>query len=108
MADVEARLARLQADVQLLKDEAMKESEAEKARGRAETAAALAKIRAHAEQEIEAAAKSARLELKRYAAQLAISLAEQKIRARMNPAAQDTLFQGFLRNLDGNARAQVR
>ena len=107
MADVDARLARLQSDIQAMKDDAMKEAEAERVRGHAETAAALAKIRTHAEQEIEAAAKSARLELKRYAAGLAVGLAEQKIRTRMDPPSQDSLFQGFLRRLDGAARAQA-
>ena len=108
MADVDARLARLAADIEALKEEAMSEAAAERVHGQAETAAALAKIRAHAEQEIEAAAKSARLELKRYTAQVAVSLAEQKIRARMDAPSQDLLFQGFLRHLDDGAGAQVR
>lgn len=106
MADVEARLSRLQADIQLLKDEAMKEAQAESIRGREETAAALAKIRVHAEREIESAGKSARFELKRYSAQLALGIAERKIRARLNPATQDALFQGFLHQLDSATGAR--
>lgn len=86
----------------------MREAEAERVQGRAETAAALAKIRVHTEQEIEAAVKSARLDLKRYTAQLAVSLAEQKIRARLDPPSQDALFQGFLHQLDQAPRAQVQ
>jgi F0F1-type ATP synthase membrane subunit b/b' len=39
------------------------------------------------------------MELKRYAAGLAVELAEQKVRARMTPDAQDSLVQGFVRNL---------
>jgi hypothetical protein len=37
--------------------------------------------------------------LKRYAAELAIGLAEQKIRARMTPETQDALVRGFVRDL---------
>ena len=60
----------------------------------------IAKIQAQAEQEIASAAKAARTELKRYAAQLAVGLAERKIRGRMTPAAQDALVEGFVRDLD--------
>ena len=63
------------------------------------TAAEIAKIQAHSEQEIASAGKAARMELKRYAAELAVELAEQKVRARMTPDAQDALVQGFVRNL---------
>jgi F0F1-type ATP synthase membrane subunit b/b' len=63
------------------------------------TAAEIAKIQAHAEQEIASAGKAARTELKRYSAQLAVELAEQKIRARMTPQTQDALVRGFVRDL---------
>jgi F0F1-type ATP synthase membrane subunit b/b' len=49
--------------------------------------------------EIAAAGKSARIDLKRYAAGVAMQLAEQKIRARMTPAEQDALVAGFAREL---------
>jgi len=104
MADVEARLARLQTDVQTLKDEAMQEAKSEQGRARQETEAALAKIRLHGEQDIQAAGKAARLELKRYSAELALGMAEQKIRARMDPATQNGLFRGFLQELDRGSR----
>jgi len=106
LADVDARLARLRTDVEALKGEALEEAKAEQARARQETEAALAKIRRQAEQEITAAGKAARLELKRYSAQLAIGLAEQKIRARMNPDTQAALFRGFLHEMDGRSRPQ--
>ena len=41
------------------------------------------------------------MELKRYSAALAVQLAEQKIRVRMNPDVQDSLVIGFLKDLDG-------
>jgi F-type H+-transporting ATPase subunit b len=101
IAAVEARLAHLEADVQGLRGEAMVEQKAEQERVRRETSAELAKVRHHAEQEIDSAAKTARMELKRHSAMLAMDLAEQKIKARMNPDTQDGLFRGFVRKLTG-------
>jgi len=60
----------------------------------------LARMKEHAAGEIEAAGKGARLELKRYAAQLAIDLAEQKIRRQMTAEVQTALVENFSRNLD--------
>jgi F-type H+-transporting ATPase subunit b len=59
----------------------------------------IAKIQAHAEREIASAGKAARMALKRYSAELAMGLAEQKVRARMTPDAEDALVQGFVRDL---------
>ena len=39
------------------------------------------------------------MDLQRYTAELAVGLAEQKVRARMTPATEDSLVQGFVRNL---------
>ena len=63
------------------------------------TAAEIAKTQANAEREIAAAGKAARTELKRYCADLAVGLAEQKVRARMTPETQDALVRGFVRDL---------
>ena len=50
----------------------------------------------------------ARLELKRYSAELAVHLAGEKIQARMTPASQDALVRDFVKDLDGRAaRAQA-
>ena len=65
-----------------------------------QTEAEIAKIQAHAEQEIASAGKAARMALKRYSAELAMGLAEQKVRARMTPETEDALVQGFVRNLN--------
>ena len=40
------------------------------------------------------------MELKRYSADLAIALAEQRLRARMTPETQDALVRGFVRDLE--------
>jgi F-type H+-transporting ATPase subunit b len=98
-AAVEARLANLGAEIAALRAEAQDEGRAETKRITQHTAEEIAKIQAHAEQEIAAAGKTARLELKRYAAGLAVQLAQQKIQARMTPATQDALVRGFVRDL---------
>lgn len=98
-AAVDKRLANLEAEISALRSEAHDEARAETERIAQQTAAELAKIQMHAEQEIAAAGKAARMELKRYSTDLAIALAERKIRARMTPATQDALVRGFVRDL---------
>jgi F0F1-type ATP synthase membrane subunit b/b' len=98
-AEVDRRLAGLEAEIAALRADSQRESQAETQRLASHTAAEIAKIHAQAEQEIGAAGKAARADLKRYAAELAVGLAEQKIRARMTPATEDGLVRGFVRNL---------
>jgi len=98
-ADVDRRLADLEKEIAALAGQAKAETQAETERMARHTADEIAKIQAHAEQEIAAAGKAARTDLKRYAAQLAVGLAEQKIRARMTSDTQDALVRGFVRDL---------
>jgi F-type H+-transporting ATPase subunit b len=107
-ADVDRRLANLEADVAALREEAQREQQREQERVRRETAADIAKVQQHAQQEIESAGKAARMELKRYSAELALELAEKKIRSRMDPAVQDGLVRSFVGDLNEPAsRAQT-
>jgi len=107
-AAVDRRLASLDSEIAELRAESQREAAAEQERMRRQTSADMAKIRAHAEQEISAAGKAARQELKKYSAELAISLAEQKLRARVTTDTQDALVRGFVRDLDNpSSRAQA-
>jgi F-type H+-transporting ATPase subunit b len=99
-ADVERRLAHLADEIAALRAEAQREGEAENARYARSSAAEMAKIQAQAEQEIDAAGKAARMELKRHAAELAIALAEQKLRARITPETEDRMVRGFVKNIE--------
>jgi len=92
-------LAGLEAEIAALRADSQRESQAETQRLAGHTASEIAKIQAQSEREIAAAGKAARTELKRYAAELAVNLAEQKIRARMTPATEDGLVRGFVREL---------
>ena len=98
-AEVDCQLAGLAAAIDSLKADAHREQETEAERIRQQTAADLARLREHAAGEIVAAGKAARLELKRYSAQLAVDLAEQKIRRQMTPEVQAGLIEGFARDL---------
>src|SRR5580658_2236354 len=106
-AEVDRRLANLESDLAALRVESQKELEAQRRHAAERSAAEMAKIQAHAEQEIAAAGKLARLELKRYSAQLALTLAGQKIQARMTSATQDALVRGFLKDLDRPAASAL-
>jgi F0F1-type ATP synthase membrane subunit b/b' len=64
-----------------------------------EAAAEMAKIQTHTVQEIAAAGKTARLELRRYSAGLALNLAETKIAARLSPQVQEALVNGVVSRL---------
>jgi F-type H+-transporting ATPase subunit b len=99
VADVTRRLGNLEQEIAALRAQTENEAQAETARMAQQTAAEIAKIQAHAEQEIASAGKAARMSLKKYSAELAMGLAEQKVRARMTPATEDALVQGFVRNL---------
>jgi F-type H+-transporting ATPase subunit b len=98
-AEVDRRLAGLEAEIAALRADSKNQSEAETQRLASHTAAEIAKVQAHSEREIAAAGKAARMDLRRYAAELAVDLAEKKIRARMTPATQDGLVRGFVRDL---------
>jgi F-type H+-transporting ATPase subunit b len=101
VASVEQRLAHLGVEIAALRAEAQREEETEHTRYARHTASEIAKIQAHAEQDIASAAKAAKMDLKRYAAEIALRLAEEKIRTRMTPDTEDRLVRGFVKNLEG-------
>ena len=104
MAEVERRLAGIDADIHALRESARAEAAAEAERMRSETDRALAKIQTHAQMEIEAAVQSARLQLKIYAGQLATGLARDKVLARLTPQTQDKLVGLFVDGLRAEER----
>jgi F-type H+-transporting ATPase subunit b len=100
-ADVDRRLASLRADLESLRAESRRELESLERHTNSKASAEIARIQSNAEQEIAAAGKAARLELKRYSAELAVNLAGEKIRARMTPDVQNALVRDFVKELDG-------
>jgi F-type H+-transporting ATPase subunit b len=98
-SEVEARLAALGAEIEKFKATAHTEMEQEAARIREEATRHVAKLQQQAEQEVETAGKLARNDLKRYAAKLALDLAEQRIRTRLDAAAENVLVEDFVKDL---------
>jgi F-type H+-transporting ATPase subunit b len=99
-AEVDRMLAGLEAGIEGLRTSARKEQAAEADRIRRQSSADMARIQEHAAHEIDSASKAARMELKRYAAKLAVELAEQKIKQQMSPDVQAALVENFARNLE--------
>jgi len=102
LADVEGRLSRLDAEIAAMRSEAEENARAEEQRIVAAGEEERKRIVTSAEQEIETAANTARRELKSYVAELAIELAEKKI--RVNKDTDVALVRAFTAQLgkDGN------
>ncbi len=102
---MERRLAGLGAEIEKMKAQALEEAGAEGERMRAESERAIQKMREQAEQEIAAGAKAARQELRAYGADLAVSLAERRIRERLTPDRRARCWERCRRISSGVGRA---
>jgi F0F1-type ATP synthase membrane subunit b/b' len=98
-AAVESRLSNLQREIEKLRETAQADTAAEGARLRGETERHMKRIQEQAAQEIALLTRGAKAELRKYASELAIGLAEERIRSRMNPETQEQLVKGFLNDL---------
>jgi F-type H+-transporting ATPase subunit b len=85
LAEVEARFEKLDAEVATVKEKAKAEADAEKARLRAATDSEIAKMREQATREIESAGKAARHELRRFAAEESVRIAEEILEKEIRP-----------------------
>ena len=103
-AAIETRMANIAADIDELRERGAREAAAESERISRETQQSMAKITARSALDIAAAAKSTRQELKAYAADLAIQLAEKKIRTELTVEADAGLMQNFVDNLRRRAQ----
>jgi F-type H+-transporting ATPase subunit b len=93
LADIEARLQKLDVEIGRMRDAAEKEGESEEARIQAAAEEDARKIVVAAEQEISAAAKAARRQLTAYAADLAVGLAKKQI--HVDSATDQRLVRDF-------------
>jgi F-type H+-transporting ATPase subunit b len=102
LAEVEGRLARIDADIAAMQREADENAKAEEQRLLAAGEEERRRIVTSAEQEIEMAANAARRELKAYVAELAVQLAEKKI--RVSKDTDEALVRAFTAQMgkDGN------
>jgi F-type H+-transporting ATPase subunit b len=99
-ASVEARLADLQREIENLRQDAHAEMAAESDRIRRETERHLQRLREQSVQEVALMTRGAKDELRKYAAQLAVGLAGDRIRSRMTSGVQEKLVNRFLSDLN--------
>ena len=100
LAGVENNLKQLGEEIALLRRSALQEAAADQNRIVEQAKTDADKITLAAQQEIAATAKAALQELKAHTAELAVGLAEKKIRNSISPQAEKTIFQSFLEGLD--------
>ena len=105
---LELRLAGIQNEIDNLRGVARSEMAAEGQRIQRETEHHLQRLQAQGEQEIVLMTRASRDELRKYSAELALRLAEQRIRSRVTKDAQDGLVDAFLGDLSHQATLGVR
>jgi F-type H+-transporting ATPase subunit b len=101
LQDAETKLQNLEKEVADLRATAQRESVAEAERIRNLTVTDAKKIDEAGKAEVDAAERAARLELKAFAANLAINGAESLLLKQLTPAAQEALINNFVKTLDG-------
>jgi len=100
---VEERLKHLEEEIAEFKAAAAREMEAERQRLKAAASEAAEKIIQSARAQTEAAARAAKLELKMYAADQAVKLAEEITRQRLDDAGRKKLVADFLTGVEPDA-----
>ncbi len=99
LAEIEARLGRLDQEIKEVKEQALREAEEEKARILEAARADAQKILELARREIEGLKRVARSELKGYVAELAVKLAEERLKGSIGAEENKKIVLQFLREL---------
>jgi F-type H+-transporting ATPase subunit b len=98
-SSIEMRLANLQREIEDLRTAAHAEMTAEGERIRRETEHHVLRIREQSAQEVQLMTRGAKDELRRFAAELAVGMASDRIRTRITPALQEKLAGEFIADL---------
>jgi F-type H+-transporting ATPase subunit b len=98
-AVVDQRMSALGTEIESFRVQSRLEMEKEGERLREETAAQMRKLEQQSTVEIESAGKAARRELRVYAADLALKLAEERIRTRLTADTESALVNNFVADL---------
>lgn len=104
LEEVEARLARLDAEVETVRAQAKREAEAERESITRATAEETRRLREQAQREIESAGKVARQDLRSYAAEQSVRLAEELIRRDIGAEDDTRLMNDYIGELGGIKR----
>lgn len=95
LAEVEARLGKLEQEQIEIRNAAMAEADAEAARMSARTDEEIRKIAEAADRDIDGALKAARADLQKFVAEKAVEIAETQIRSEMNDADRKRLLDKY-------------
>ncbi|MGZ8847342.1 MAG: F0F1 ATP synthase subunit B family protein [Pyrinomonadaceae bacterium] len=104
LKEVEERLTRLDTEITAIQEQSKKEAAEEAERIAKATEAEVAKLSQQATREIESAGKIAKHELRRFAAEQSVQLAEQMIRREMKPEDDARLISRNIAELGGPAQ----
>jgi F-type H+-transporting ATPase subunit b len=102
LSEIEEKLSRLDAEIAQLQATAARQGDEDEARQKAAAEEERRRMIEAAEQEISAAANTARRELKTYSAELAVSLAEKRI--KVDAATDQELVRDFVDQLGRDGR----
>ena len=101
LEDVNARLARLDAEVEAVRTQTQREAAEERERIERATEEEMSRLRGQAQREIESAAKTARADLRAYTAEQSVRLAEELIRRDLRPEDDARLMSEYVEDLGG-------
>ena len=104
LEEVEARLSLLESETREIRAQAQREAEEERARIERSTEDEVRRLREQARREIESAGKTARMDLRRYAAEQSVRLAEEMIRRDIRPEDDTRLMGDYIEELGGARR----
>lgn len=101
LSEVESRFANLDAEIAKVREKAKLEADLERQRMTAATEEEIAKIREQAKREIESAGKTARHELRKFAAAESVRLAEELLAKEIKPEDDARLTSQTVQELGG-------
>jgi len=101
LKEVEERLSHLDSEVAAIQEQSKREAAEERERIAKATEVEMAKLSEQATREIESAGKAAKFELRRYAAETSVRLAEEVIRREMKPEDDARLISRSVEELGG-------
>ena len=104
LEEVNARLARLHDEVATVRAHAETEAAQERERIARQTEDETRRLREQAQREIESAGKAARQELRRYAAEQSVEMAEQLLRRDLRRDDDERLMRDYITELGGAKR----
>jgi F0F1-type ATP synthase membrane subunit b/b' len=104
LKEVEERLARLDTEVATVKERSVVEAAEERERIARATENEISKLSEQASREIESAGKAAKKDLRRYAAEQSVRLAEDIVRREMRPEDDARLIANNIEELGGAAQ----